>query len=484
MNSISSRDAISAAVKRKHMILYPKGREIEVEGESRESVDTVCNGLDGQDPVLSKFLRSELLGGEERSKPVSVDLMRRLELVDYEPSSDAGHFRFYPDGALVLDSLIEWINRIVISEFGAMKIETPLLYDWNQKDIREQGESFHERHYIVGVKGNRKKEWVLRFAGDFGLFRMMKDLKLSYRNLPMRVYELSKSFRYEKSGELSGLRRLRQFTMPDVHSFTGSIDDGWNEYGELYRHYENIAGGMGIDYAIVIRVVDSFYRENRESILKMLEHSGRPAYVEILSDMKHYWAIKHEFQGIDASGNFCQLSTIQLDVVDSERYGISYTDSDGENKGCVICHSSVGSLERWIYLLLENAHLMERPMLPMWLSPTQVRIIPVNEQHVESAVELQKLLSRKGIRCDVDDREITMQKKVMNAQQKWIPATVVFGEKEERTGLLSVNLRKSNKIVNLSLEDLSMMLIEEIGDKPRLQSYTPPLLSRRPRFHG
>lgn len=484
VNSISSRDAVSASVQRKHLILYPDGREMYIESKNPESVDSAIEALKEIDPVLSKFAESEMRGGDAGSKPVSIDLMRRLELVDYEPASDAGHFRFYPDGTLILDSLIEWINGIAVSEMGAMKIETPLLYDWSNEDIREQGESFHERHYIAGVKGNRKKELVLRFAGDFGLFRMMKDLKLSHRNLPMRIYELSKSFRYEKSGELSGLRRMRQFTMPDVHSFTGSVLDGWKEYGELYGQYEEIARDMNVDYAIVVRVVESFYLEYRNSILDLLKRSGRPAFVELLGGMKHYWAIKHEFQGIDASANFCQLSTVQLDVVDSERYGISYADSDGERKWCVICHSSIGSLERWIYVLLEKASQMERPMLPFWLSPTQVRIIPMGERYMEGALNLQRNLSNEGFRCDIDDREITMQKKVMNAQQKWVPVIIVYGRKEEEAGLLSVTLRESGNIASMKPEELSAKLRKLVKGKPELSLYTPVLLSRRPRFQG
>lgn len=115
----------------------------------------------------------------------------------------------------------------------------------------------------------------------------------------------------------------------------------------------------------------------------MLKYSKRPAFIEVLSKMKHYWAVKHEFQGIDAVGGNCQLSTVQLDIVDAERYGIVYSDKDGKQKGCTICHSSVGSIERWIFSILENALKNEKPTIPLWLSPTQVRLIPVANSHLK-----------------------------------------------------------------------------------------------------
>lgn len=481
VNDISSRDAISAGVKKKYLVLYPDGNELLFD---LNSSDSTLSKIEAEDKVLAGFIKSELPGKSEGRKPISIDLMRKLELVDYEPASDAGHFRFYPAGSMLLDILSEWANEIAVHKFGAMKIETPIIYDWNQKDIREQGESFHERHYLVKVKENPKKEWVLRFAGDFGLFRMMRDLKISHRHLPLRVYELSKSFRYERSGELSGLKRLRQFTMPDVHSFTKSLDDGWKEYIELYKHYDDLAQETHIEYAIVFRVVEAFYDKNRDRIIDMIRYSGRPAFVELLSEMKHYWVIKHEFQGVDSSGGSCQLSTVQLDVVDSSRYGIMYTDSDGKEKGCVICHSSIGSLERWIHMILESSNLKQRPTLPFWLSPVQIRIVPLKEDLIGKSVQLQKRLADGGFRSDIDDREITMQKKIMISQQNWIPVVIVLGEKEVENGMLSVTIREKGNTLQIQEQELIEMLLEKIQGKPSVDLRMPVLLSKRPKFYG
>lgn len=477
-----TREDVVKEIKKKHLVLTPKGEEIQIDLENVNKLKETLARLG--DDALYKYVWTEELKNIPNQEPPSIKAMRRLELIDYEPAADSGHFRFYPEGAILLDLLCDWAYEIAVVNFGAMKIETPLIYDWSQSDIREQGESFHERHYSVNVSSEKNREWVLRFAGDFGLFRMLKDAKLSYRDLPLRMYELSKSFRYEKSGELSGLRRLRGFTMPDIHSFTKSVEEGWKEYVELYKRYDDLAKGTEISYAIVFRIVESFYNEHKGKIVEMLSYSNRPAFIELLSDMKHYWAVKHEFQGIDSVGGNCQLSTVQLDVVDAQRYGIVYTDSDGEKKGCVICHSSIGSIERWIYSILENALKKEKPTLPLWLAPIQVRLLAVGSNHVDFCQKLCDELNNKSIRCDVDDNNITLPKKIMETGKSWIPISVVIGDKELKSGKLSVSIRETGERKELSKAELIHLIEEKVKGKPRKELWLPKLLSKRPIFYG
>jgi threonyl-tRNA synthetase len=364
-----------------------------------------------------------------------------------------------------------------------MEIETPLLYDWAQPDIRAQGESFHERHYNV-VSPNKNKELVLRFAGDFGLFRMMKDAQFSYRQLPVRVYEFSKSFRYERRGELSGLRRLRSFSMPDLHSFCADIQQGWEEYGELYRNYTDLADATGVEYAIAFRVVAEFYEDFKERIAELLQYSEQPALVEVLSAMKHYWAIKHEFHGIDTVDSTCQLSTVQLDVEDAERYGISYIDQKGQKRGCIICHSSIGSIERWLYCILEEALKQRTPEFPLWLSPTQLRIIPVADRHLPFAQNLAGILSETPMRVDIDDRNETIGKKVRQAEREWVSYYVVVGDRELDSDILSLKSRAVTRVRAVTVDEVKNVIIEEISGMPFRPLAEHQLLSKRPIFVG
>jgi len=460
------------------IVLEPDGKSHLLDIENIGS----CKVLDGY-PLLKQFVVSETVGEASREPPPHIKLMQRLELVGYEPASDIGHFRFYPKGALMKSLLEDFGKDIAVKRLRAMMIDTPLIYRLDQPDIAGQASSFRERDYRFEVEG---KGLLLRFAGDFGLFRMMKDVTMSYKQLPVRIYELSPSFRLEQSGECVGLKRLRAFTMPDIHCFCRDLKQGMHEYEELLKNYTELISSMKIDFVLAFRVVKEFYLENKEWFVELLNIVNKPALIELLPEMKHYWIVKHEFQFIDSVGGSAQLSTIQLDVEDSKRYGIFYADADGEKKGCIILHSSIGSIERWIYALLEQAEKMKRreepPMFPVWLSPTQVRIIPVSKDYLDFAKKTAEEIEIRGIRVDIDDREQTVSSRIREAEVEWVPYVVVVGEKEQKKGEVSVRIREKREGMTMTVEDLIGVVEEKIGDKPRLPLNFPRLLSMRPKF--
>ena len=465
------------AAKSTFVVLTPEGEEYPLDMKNPLS----CQVLE-RDPALKQLVLNEAGLKEERAAPPHIKLMKRLELVDYEPASDIGHFRFYPKGAVLKEALEEFATQIAVRDLRAMKIETPFLYRLDEPDIAEQAARFRERDYRLEVDD---REFTLRFAGDFGLFKMMKDVTMSYKQLPIRVYELAPSFRLEQRGECVGLKRLRSFTMPDLHCFCKDLGQAMNEYRELFKQYTRLANSMEIDYAVAFRVVKDFYLENKEWFVELLKIVGKPALIELLPEMKHYWVAKHEYQAIDSTGGNMQLVTVQLDIEDAARYGINYVDEDGSKRGCIILHSSMGSIERWIAAILEQAAKNiasgKPPKLPLWLSPIQVRVIPVSKAFLEYAESLAKILEAKGFRVDVDDREETVPKKIRDAEVEWIPFIVVVGEKEVSTGVLSVRERGVGTY-QVQLEELIMKLNNAIGDKPRVPSYLPLRLSMRPRF--
>lgn len=468
-----TREEVVEKISSVHYVLTPEGEEYKIDFEDPASLKVL-----DRYPSLRKFVFSEEIGGGKGVEPPSIKAMQRLELVDYEEASDRGHFRMFPKGHLVFKLLEMWAEEIAVDRIGAIQIDTPILYDWSFPDIRSQGMSFHERHYTI--KTDEKREFVLRFAGDFGLFRMMKGATLSYRHLPLRVYEFSKSFRLEQRGELTGLKRLRAFHMPDVHCFTRDLEEGWQEYMHLYRNYSDLADATGVEYAVAFRIVDEFYRKYKQNIIELLKYSGRPALVEVLSEMKHYWAVKHEFQAIDSVGGAAQLSTVQLDVEDAERYGIVYVDADGKKKGCVICHSSIGSIERWMYALLEEALKKEKPELPFWLSPTQIRLIPVGKEYIEDCSRIADALDA---RTDIDDTDEKVGKKIRNAEMEWINMIIVVGEKERTSGVLPVRLRSGEQKM-MTIEQLKAEVARLMKGYPRAKLPLPRLLSKRPTFRG
>jgi threonyl-tRNA synthetase len=472
---LKNREEVMKNIQSKCIILLPDGIERPLDVSREEEAVKALAEVGHQ--ALEAYVVSEELKRPPSKEPPSIRVMQSHELVGYEPSSDSGNFRFYPKGFIVFQLLHDWAYDIAVNRFKALQIDTPLLYDWDDPQIREQAGTFHERHYTV-TPPDGDREFILRFAGDFGLFKIMKDATLSYRHLPLRIYEFSKSFRYERSGELSGLKRLRAFHMPDIHCFCRDIDEAWAEYMELYRNYADLADASGVEYAIVFRVVGQFYQDNRNRLIDLVKYSNQPAFVEILSEAKHYWSVKVEFQGVDSTRSCIQLSTVQLDVKDAQVYGIDYVDRDGQKKGCIICHSSIGSIERWYYSLLEEALKRDNPTLPVWLSPTQVRFIPVSEKQLDYC----RYMDLDGVRCDVDDSDETLAKKVARASMEWVPYVAVVGEKEVESGTFSVSVRETGKRVEWTRDELSQEVRMRCAGKPFRPMALPKLLSQRPIF--
>ncbi len=178
----------------------------------------------------------------------------------------------------------------------------------------------------------------------------------------------------------------------------------------------------------------------------------------------------------------CQLSTVQLDVEDAERYGIVYADKDGEKKGCIICHCSIGSIERWIYIVLEDALKKEKHEIQFWLAPTQIRLIPVRE---EFAAECEKIAEKlKGMaRVDIDDRNEKLGRKIRDAGREWINMVIVVGEKEINSRIYPVRLR-DDTLLEVDFEQLMELVRERMREYPFRELSLPLKLSGRITFRG
>ncbi|HEX59970.1 MAG TPA: threonine--tRNA ligase, partial [Methanomicrobia archaeon] len=196
---------------------------------------------------------------------------------------------------------------------------------------------------------------------------------------------------------------------------------------------------------------------------------------------------------IDALSKASALSTVQIDVENAKRYNITYVDADGERKFPVILHCSPsGAIERCIYALLERAYMkMENegrlPMLPLWLSPTQLRIIPVADRHVGFAEGILK--SFEGVRADLDDRDETVARKIRDAGREWIPFVAVVGDKEVENNVLTVTVRgessmKKQKRIEITTEELKELIKREVEGFPFRGLPLPQRLSKRPKFVG
>ncbi len=435
---------------------------------------------------FAALIRKELgYPGQEGVEPAHVDLMRAKELVEYEPRSDVGHHRWMPRGKLIRDLLSDYVLARVL-EYGGMPVETPVMYDLGDQAIAEHAAKFGERQYRF-KSGNR--DMMLRFAACFGMFSIMHDMHISPNTLPMKLYELSTySFRHEQKGEVIGLKRLRAFTMPDMHTLCRDVD------GALVAFEEQLAMGWksGEDLETplvgVFRCTRDFFDQYELWVKEIVRKSGVPMLIEVLSERTHYWIAKVDLAAIDAQGRPIENPTVQIDVESADRFDIKYYTPEGSEIHPPILHCSpTGSIERVICALLENTAGMDVPSLPTWLAPTQVRLVPVAERHICFAEEIGARLNTAGIRADIDDRDESVNKKVREAGMDWAPYVAVIGDQEAETGRLMVTIRKLSEKKKpykemMSEDELIEAVKMEIAGKPFRPLYTPRLLSMRPRF--
>ncbi|HDD42974.1 MAG TPA: threonine--tRNA ligase [Nitrososphaeria archaeon] len=458
-------------------ILTPEGEMISVEDFDFEDYEN-----------LEAFARYEIQKSRAvLEQPPHVSLMKRLEIADYEPASDPGNLRWYAKGRLIKSLLEQYVTEKVI-EYGGVEVETPIMYDMSHPSLKKYLHKFPARQYVIPTEDKR---YFLRFAACFGQFLIAKDMSLSYRNLPLRLYELTRySFRREKSGELVGLKRLRAFTMPDVHALCRDLEQAKEEMRRRLKLSLEVMEGIGLtrdDLEMAIRFTKDFYEQNKEFIFELVRAFGKPVLAEMWSERYFYFVLKWEFNFVDCQRKAAALSTDQIDVENARSYGITYVNEEGEREYPIILHCSPsGAIERVIYALLEKAYMMmergEKPMLPTWLSPTQVRLIPVRPEYLEDCLKLLDELEKAKVRADVDDRAETLDKRIRDAETEWIPYIVVYGERERESGLLSVRVRRSGKVERMTLDQLTARIKDEVEGKPFKRLPLPKLLSKRASF--
>jgi len=434
-------------------------------------------------PAFKAMYDYEIEGTRTSTEPPAhIELMRRLELVDYEPASDPGNFRWYPNGEL-MKRLIEDRVSQHLSSYGAMRVETPIMYDYQHPNLMSYLNRFPARQYVLL---SDKKEYFLRFAACFGQYLMQHDMQLSYRMLPAKLFEISHySFRREQSGELAGLRRLRTFTMPDLHTLARDTDSAREEFLRQMDLSMACVGDFGLDYEVAVRFVRGFLDEDPDFAHEIVKRAGRPVLTEIWDDRFFYFVAKLEFNFVDSQLKASCLSTVQIDVENTERFGITYVDEDGQTKNPILMHTSIsGSIERVVSSILEQQAVRikngDTPRLPLWLSPIQARIIPVADRHRAFCEEL---LSRIPFRVDLDDRDMSMGKKIREAERHWVPYSLVVGDREVEGGELSVRTHGGEQ-QKLSLEAFIGKLEEQVDGMPFLPINVPVKLSERPIFVG
>lgn len=306
-------------------------------------------------------------------------------------------------------------------------------------------------------------------------FELYKTRPRSYRELPMRIAELAKLYRYEGSGELSGLVRVRSFCLADAHIICTDRNQAANEVDkalDLIEHIASIFGlKLGENYSYRLSLGDrkdskKYYKndaawDDGESMLREVLTKRGGAFIEAVGEAAFYGP-KIDIQMVDARGKENTAFTVQYDFCMPDRFDLAYIAADGSEKRPVVVHrSSIGAIERVMAFLIEHY----KGAFPLWLAPVQVKALPISEKHLAYAESAVSELSKSGIRAELDRSDESLGKKVRNAKMEKVPYFVVVGDQEVAAGTLGVEHRTEGKVGTLSLSDFVARLTDEVTKK-------------------
>jgi threonyl-tRNA synthetase len=367
------------------------------------------------------------------------------------------------------------LERFVVDEEiqrGYKHVYTPDLA--NVELYKTSGHYPYYKDTMYPVMKIDEEELILRPMTCPHHFQYYASKPRSYRELPFRIAELAKQFRYEKSGELTGLMRVRLFCLADSHIIcqkeqaTGEL----NAVLDLIEYMASVLGlKVGANYRYRLSLGDrkdetKYYKDDEswdyaENVLRQVLIQRKANYFEAEKEAAFYGP-KIDIQMKNVAGKEDTAFTVQYDFVMPKRFKLTYIDKDSKEKEPIVIHrSSIGAIERTMAFLIERY----AGAFPVWLSPVQAMIIPVSDQHLGYARKIETELKEADIRVQVDDSNERMNQKIRDAQLEKIPFMLVVGNKEAESGTVSVRLRTGEQLPSLSLDDFKSKIRQVINNR-------------------
>ncbi len=399
-------------------------------------------------------------------------LGKELGLFTFSDTVGKGLPLFTPKGATIRRELEKFIVEEEIKR-GYQHVITP---DIAKLDLYKK--SGHYPHYKDSMYAPivvDDEEFMLRPMTCPHHFELYLSEPRSYRNLPMRIAELAKLYRYEQSGELMGLQRVRVFCLSDAHIICASEEQAVEEIGKALDLIEYVTSVFGLklntDYRYRLSLGDrtnteKYYQndeawEKGENLLRKLMES-RSADFEEAKNEAAFYGPKIDIQMKNANGKEDTAFTVQYDFCMPDRFKLNYVGEDGkEHRAFVVHRSSIGAIERTMALLIEKY----AGAFPLWLSPVQVKILTVADTHKEYAKNVFDNLINAGIRAELDDSNETLGKKVRGAKTEKVNYMLVIGDKEVNGNNLSIESRDGGKLGEKTVDEFIEFLKKEIADK-------------------
>ncbi len=400
---------------------------------------------------------------EEAKKRDHRKLGRELQLFALMPEGPGFPF-FLPKG-MVLKNLLTDYWRELHRQEGYLEISTPMMLNRSLWETSGHWDHYKENMYTTKID---ETEFAIKPMNCPGGMLVYQSQPRSYRDLPMRIGELGLVHRHEKSGALHGLMRVRCFTQDDAHIFM-TREQITSEIKGVIRLIDQVYRLFGFQYHVELstRPEDSMgsdrdWEDATNGLIHALEETGLP--YRINEGDGAFYGPKIDFHLEDSLGRTWQCGTIQLDFQLPQRFQAEYTGSDGEKHRPIMIHRVVfGSVERFIGILIEHY----AGKFPVWLSPVQVKILPISEKNSVYSNRIYEALRDSGIRCELDERPEKISYRIREAQMEKVPYMLITGTKEETDGTVSIRSRENGENRVLPLEKFIEELLSEIREKRR-----------------
>lgn len=406
---------------------------------------------------------------EEAKKRDHKKLGKELDLFTFSETVGKGLPLWTPKGSVIRREL----ERFIVDEEirrGYLHVYTP---DIAKLGLYEKSGHYpHYKHSMYAPIKIDEEEFMLRPMTCPHHFELYLRKPVSYRELPMRIAELAQLYRYEQSGELSGLQRVRTFCLADAHIVCASEEQAVEEVGsalDLIEYIANVFGLVqGTDYSYRLSLGDrsdseKYYKNDAawdlgEDLLRKLLEKRGAAYVEAPGEAAFYGP-KVDIQMRNVNGKEDTAFTVQYDFCMPDRFDLTYVSDDGSPKRAFVVHrSSIGAIERIMAFLIEKYG----GAFPTWLSPVQACVLPISDKHAKYAQEVKAMLEAVNVRVEIDVSSETLGKKIRNAKQEKIPYLLVVGDQETADGTVSVESRDEGKLDAMKVTAFIKRVTEEI----------------------
>ncbi len=398
---------------------------------------------------------------EEAARRDHRKLGKELDLFSLHDEGPGFPF-FHPNGMIIQNELINYW-REVHRRYGYQEIKTPIILNRKLWETSGHWDHYKENMYFTKID---EEDYAVKPMNCPGGMLTYKTQMHSYRDLPLRLGELGLVHRHELSGALHGLFRVRNFTQDDAHIFM-TPEQVEPEIQKTIDLFDEVYKTFGLTYKAELSTrpensmgSDEVWEMATSALKKALDNRGLE-YIINEGDGAFYGP-KIDFHLKDSIGRTWQCGTIQLDMLLPEKFDLTYTGEDGEKHRPIMVHRVVyGSIERFIGILIENY----AGAFPVWLTPVQIKILPITDKHADYAKKLYDKFFSLGFRAEIDDRSEKTGKKIRDAQVKKIPYMIVIGDKEMETGVLPIRKYGSKDSVEMSTDDFISYVQNKIATR-------------------